>query len=141
MITIPKKFCNKVNCNNLIDFTEKFCKKHEELNYEYDRKRYKEDKEIRKTYSNKTWKNIRKNVLIRDDYLCQYCLANSHVVRAEVVDHYIPVRDAYENRYDENNLVASCIKCNTKKSYDEDKLRNNQITLEEYKSRWRYDTE
>ncbi|WP_415860094.1 HNH endonuclease [Staphylococcus arlettae] len=73
--------------------------------------------------------------------LCSYCLYVNTYTRATLVDHYIPVRDAYERRYDATNLISSCSACNTRKAIDEDKLRNNQITVEEFKSRWRYERE
>ena len=141
MITIPKKFCNKVNCRNLVEFNIKFCEKHKEENNKYDKQRFNNDKEVRKVYNNKIWKHTRQSVLMRDDYTCMYCLAKGYITKAECVDHYIAVRDAYEDRYNEDALVSSCNKCNTRKAIDEDKLRSNQITLEEFKSRWRYDVQ
>lgn len=142
MITIPKKFCNKVNCKNLVELTNKYCEEHKEENNNYDKQRYSNDKEVRRTYNSTTWKTIRRNILIgRDSNMCLYCLHNGKYTKATVVDHYIPVRDAYERRYDADNLVSACVQCNTRKSVDEDKLRNNQITLEEFKSRWQYDVQ
>lgn len=138
-----KKKCNKVNCFNLISFTEKYCEKHKEENNKYDKQRFNNDKEVRQTYNSTTWRTIRANVLIRDSNMCLYCLHNdnSMYTKATLVDHYIPVRDAYERRYDADNLVSACVQCNTRKAIDEDKLRSNQITLEEFKSRWRYEIE
>ncbi|WP_440863908.1 HNH endonuclease [Staphylococcus shinii] len=136
-----KKKCNKVNCFNLISFTEKYCEKHKEENNKYDKQRFNNDKEVRQTYNTSRWKTIRKQTLIRDMHNCLYCLHNGIYTRATVVDHYIPVRDAYERRYDATNLISSCSACNTRKAVDEDKLRSNQITLEEFKSRWQYDVQ
>lgn len=136
-----KKKCNKVNCFNLISFTEKYCEKHKEENNKYDKQRFNNDKEVRQTYNTSRWKTIRKQTLIRDNGLCLYCLHNGLITQATLVDHFIPVRDAYERRYDADNLVSACVQCNTRKAIDEDKLRSNQITLEEFKSRWRYEIE
>lgn len=133
-----KKKCNKVNCFNLISFTESYCEKHLDEKNNYDKQRYKNDKEVRDVYNNKIWRNLRRNVLMRDDYCCRYHLAKGYIVKGNIVDHYIPVRDAYEDRYNESNLITSCSACNTRKAVDEDKLRRKQITLEEYKSRWKY---
>lgn len=136
-----KKKCNKVNCFNLISFTEKFCEKHKEENNKYDKQRYNNDKEVRQTYNTSRWKTIRKQTLIRDNGLCMYCLHNGMYTKATVVDHYRPIRDDYEDRYNQDNLVSACDKCNTRKAIDEDKLRSNKITLEEFKSRWQYDVQ
>lgn len=141
MITIPKKFCNKVNCKNLVELTNKYCEEHKEENNKYDKQRYSNDKEVRRTYNTSRWRSIRKQCLIRDNGLCMYCLYVNTYTRATLVDHFIPVRDAYEDRYNMDNLCSCCNKCNTNKAVDEDKLRSNQITLEEFKSRWRYEIE
>lgn len=142
MITIPKRKCSKVNCQNLVEFNIKFCDEHESLKNEsrkyYDSKRYSNDKQVRQTYNVKRWKDIRKGVMLRDFSLCRYCLHQGRYEVATLVDHFIPVRDAYDLRYDQNNLVSACNKCNTTKAIDEELLRNNQITLEEFKDRWRY---
>lgn len=142
MITIPKRKCSKVNCQNLVEFNIKFCDEHESLKNEsrkyYDSKRYSNDKQVRQTYNVKRWKDIRKGVMLRDNSLCQYCLHQGRYEVATLVDHFIPIRDAYEDRYNQDNLVASCDKCNTRKAIDEDKLRKNEITMTEFRNRWRY---
>lgn len=142
MIKIPTKKCNKVNCNNLIDFRESYCNEHKELKYEskkqYDRRRYSNDKQVRQTYNKKIWKkDIRNNVLRRDNYVCRYCEAKGIIKKATLVDHFISVRDAYEDRYNEANLYASCDRCNTVKQSDEEKLRNGEISREQYNNNWK----
>ena len=144
MITIPKRKCSKVNCNELINFNKRFCDEHESLKNEsrkqYDKRRYETDKDIRQTYNVKRWKDVRKGVMLRDNSLCQYCLyRDSRYEVATCVDHFIPIRDAYELRYDQNNLVSACNKCNTTKAIDEEKLRNKEITFEQFKERWAYE--
>ena len=143
MITIPKRKCSKVNCQNLVEFNIKFCNEHKQLKNEsrkqYDKQRYSNDKQVRQTYNSTTWKHIRKGVMLRDNSLCMYCLYRGTYTKATLVDHFIPIRDAYELRYDTNNLVASCDKCNTRKAIDEDKLRKKEITFEQFKERWAYE--
>ena len=52
----------------------------------------------------------RKNILKRDNHICQYCNSKSKFM---TIDHIIPKdkggRDSWEN------LVAACVPCNTKK--------------------------
>lgn len=136
MIKIPKRKCDVSNCNNLINIKNKYCDEHKEFNY--DKQRYKNDKEVRRTYNNSQWKSVRKATLMRDDYMCMYCMANGNMVKADVVDHYIPIRDAYDDRYDMSNLISSCTMHNTLKYYDEVKLRTGEITIEMYKEKWKY---
>jgi 5-methylcytosine-specific restriction endonuclease McrA len=52
----------------------------------------------------------RANVLIRDDYTCQYCSKKSNNM---TIDHIIPKNRGGEDTWD--NLVAACGKCNTRK--------------------------
>ena len=143
MITIPKRKCSKVNCNELINFNKRFCDEHESLKNEsrkqYDKRRYETDKDIRQTYNSTRWRDVRNGVLLRDNHLCLYCLHQGKYTKAEVVDHFIPIRDDYELRYDRNNLVSACNRCNTSKAIDEDKLRKNEITFEQFKERWAYE--
>jgi len=66
-----------------------------------------------KNYVRFNKKNIpltRRNILKRDNYICQYCNKKSNFM---TIDHIIPKhkggRDLWEN------LVAACVSCNTKK--------------------------
>ena len=61
------------------------------------------------------WKKTRvafskKNILIRDGYECCYCTKR----KADSIDHVFPRSRGGANSWD--NLVASCVKCNTEKS-------------------------
>ena len=140
MITIVQKKCNKINCMNLIPFNETYCEEHqyikEQSKQNYQKKRYKRDYKLIKFYNSSQWKSTRHSVMLRDNGLCRYCLHHDTVTRAEVVDHYYPIRDYYEKRLENGNLYACCIKCNTKKEKDENRLRNNEITTEEFRNRW-----
>ena len=142
---ITKKKCNKVNCFNLINVTEKYCDDHKQLDKQskrfHDKQRYSNNKEVRQTYSNKTWKSIRDNTLIRDSHMCLYCQYKGIWTAATMVDHFIPVRDAIHLRYVASNLVSCCGKCNTRKAFDEYKLRTKQITFDEFKMLWNYTVE
>lgn len=142
MIKIPKRKCSKVNCNELINFNLKFCDEHKSLKNEsrknYDSLRYSNDKQVRQTYNSQRWKHIRKGVMLRDNSLCRYCMYQGRYEVATLVDHFIPIRDAYEDRYNQDNLVSACNKCNTTKAIDEEKLRNKEITMTEFRNRWRY---
>lgn len=124
----------------MIDFKESYCDEHKHLRKEsiklYESKRYERDKQFIKFYNSSVWKDTRKSIMLRANGLCQYCLAEGTIQKAEVVDHYIPIKIDYEKRLDNENLVASCIRHNTLKEKDESKLRDNEMTLDEFKKRW-----
>ena len=57
------------------------------------------------------WKEIRKVVLARDNFACFYCGQD-----ATTVDHVVPVSLIDRvSALDSNNLVASCVRCNSAK--------------------------
>lgn len=142
VIIIPKKLCKKVNCNKLIDFKESYCDEHNYLKDEarknYESKRYERDKTYIQFYNDSMWKETSKSTKLRHDGLCQYCLAKGYTRKAEVVDHFIPIKDDYDKRLDPDNLVSSCIRCNTLKEKDERLLRQNKISFEKYKEKWQH---
>ena len=50
----------------------------------------------------------KRRIMERDRYTCQYCGAH-----ATVIDHIIP-RDTFGSSNRDDNLVASCVRCNLK---------------------------
>lgn len=54
----------------------------------------------------------KKNVLIRDDHMCQYCGARGD--RMMTVDHVIPKSRGGESTWE--NLVCACMRCNNRKN-------------------------
>ena len=54
----------------------------------------------------------RRNVFLRDQYTCQYCI-KSFVETELNLDHVIPRHKGGKTSWD--NIVTSCVKCNTRK--------------------------
>ena len=127
MISIPKRKCNKNNCNELIDYRNKFCEKHKELinqsNKDYERYRNERDKTYIQFYQSKQWKNTRKSVMLEYDYLCQECLRQGYYQQANVVDHIIELKDDWSKRLDKDNLIPLCHSCHNKKTKEEQRRR------------------
>lgn len=57
------------------------------------------------------WRKLRLKILSRDNYKCKYCGIVSLNMQ---VDHIKPVSKGGND--DESNLVAACLKCNSKKN-------------------------
>ena len=127
MITIPVRKCNKVNCNELINFNESYCDEHKQLskqsNKDYDSLRNKRDNQYRKFYNSKAWKDARHISMLRHDSLCQECLRNGLYTQADVIDHIVELRDDYSRRLDQSNLEPLCHDCHNKKTYREKQRR------------------
>jgi 5-methylcytosine-specific restriction endonuclease McrA len=59
--------------------------------------------------SNSTqWKKIRRRILARDGFVCQWC-----GLEADTVDHIVPVAKGGTDH--DENLVAACRRCNYSK--------------------------
>ena len=65
---------------------------------EYNRMRWKYDREAKAFYNSKKWKALSRLVLLENDYVCEYCGDE-----ATMSDHVIP-------------LKASCKRCNDKRA-------------------------
>jgi len=63
---------------------------------------------LRSTGSTRQWTKIKQRILRRDGFICQYCGQE-----ANTVDHVIPRR--LNGNDSDDNLVASCSRCNLAK--------------------------
>lgn len=54
----------------------------------------------------------KKNILIRDDHMCQYC--GTHGDRLMTVDHVVPRSKGGPSTWE--NLVCACMRCNNRKN-------------------------
>lgn len=67
-------------------------------------------------YHSKEWRSKRKQVLLRDKYLCQSCLRKGYVNPVKkgqrfYVHHIIELKDDWNKRLDMNNLETVCAEC------------------------------
>ena len=65
-------------------------------------------------HKSKRWREKRKQILKRDNYLCQECKKYGRRVDGEVVHHIIHVDEAPELAFVDDNLVTLCSKCHNK---------------------------
>jgi len=68
-----------------------------------------------------TWRKIRKQILARDNYLCQPCLRAGRLTPAKEVDHIIP--KAKGGKDDNDNLQSICVACHKEKTARENGSR------------------
>ncbi|KEK17354.1 endonuclease [Bacillus manliponensis] len=79
---------------------------------QYDK--YRRNKEAKKFYDSKAWRDCRKLALIRDNYLCQECLNNDSIISADMVHHIKERTDHPELALALDNLVSLCNACHNK---------------------------
>ncbi|WP_414043064.1 HNH endonuclease [Macrococcus sp. EM39E] len=116
--------CSHPRCSEEIEKPLKYCDKHknDKSSNAYNRTRYDNNKEYIKFYNSGHWKRKRKQVLRRDDYICQSCKAKGLIKVADVVDHIIPTKVDWDKRLHLNNLQCLCNECHNIKT-KEDKIK------------------
>ena len=114
----PKKPCAKPGCPNLTD--GRYCEEHQEeaekrkaeSNRFYDK--HVRDKQAEAFYKSKAWVAARQQALIRDNYLCQECLKQGRITRADTVHHKIELKRDWSKRLQIDNLVSLCTECHNR---------------------------
>lgn len=106
----PKRPCNHQGCPALTN--DAYCEKHrKQTAREYNTNV--RDQELHKFYNSKQWRDIRKEVLLRDLYTCITCGQ-----RAEIVDHIVEIKDG-GCRTCKDNLQSLCRACHNTKTKQE----------------------
>ena len=65
-------------------------------------------------YLSSAWRRCRKEILIRDNYLCQYCLQNKKIIPADTVHHIKLLEDYPELALEPANLISLCSLCHNR---------------------------
>lgn len=72
-------------------------------------KRKKPANEINKFRWSRKWREKREQIVERDNYLCQVCKANGRYTYEKLEVHHItPLKEDFDRRLDEDNLIALC---------------------------------
>jgi len=122
----PQKQCNHAGCNKLVDYTTKYCEKHEAMkkpqqtdSFEYKRKKY---GKYHAFYKTRHWRRLSELQRIKQP-LCEMCLEQGIIKKADVADHIIEIRDDWSKRYDDSNIMSLCHSCHWIKSKEEREKR------------------
>ncbi|MHA5150122.1 HNH endonuclease signature motif containing protein [Oenococcus oeni] len=129
--------CRYPNCHNLVTIDHYYCEQHRALEADYLKSRMKyhgthergysrhynainrhanKIKDAQeKFYHSKQWQGLRRVVLDKQHYLCQYCLSEGRVTPAKIVDHCVPITFDPSKADDADNLDVICPECHYKK--------------------------
>ncbi len=119
---MPKKVCNEQGCHTLIDLNDRYCSKHQKDKKMQDAKRDKmynatlRNQKHNDFYNSHLWRKVRKQVMGRAGGLCKCCLEMDMNIKADVVDHIIPIEIDWSLRLGLENLQALCNVCHNKKT-------------------------
>lgn len=72
---------------------------------------------VERKLTGRPWRRLRQQVLQRDKYLCQVCLALGRLTEADEVDHIIPIAKGGSDHPD--NLQSICTPCHKGKTASE----------------------
>lgn len=102
------KKCNYIGCNANILVTEKYCYRHKgydkEKYIEYSKRRT--DKREASFYNSKEWKELRDYIMHRQFGLDILEWSKGNIVKAETYHHIIEVKDDWELRLNEDNIIG-----------------------------------
>ncbi len=124
----PMRECRKIGCHILT--RETYCKKHREeymerekrwKNQYHKRKKYqkyydthKRDPKTANFYRSSAWQKARALSIASHYGLCQDCLVEGRLRRADMVHHIKPLREYPELALVQSNLRPLCNKCHAK---------------------------
>jgi 5-methylcytosine-specific restriction protein A len=119
-----KKLCSKSGCGELIAPNSTRCAKHP-IDNSARHKHY--DKHQRNPiakafYESKEWRRLR-DVVVKKCYgLCARCKTEKLLKPGYIVDHIIPISEAWELRLIESNLQYLCLEHHNTKTWEDRKL-------------------
>lgn len=114
---MPLKRCNVPACREYIDWTERYCMKHQgyaDKQYNKDVRFNKQNEAHYKYYQSREWKSLREAKLRESHYRCAVCAAEGRINMSNrlVVHHkYKELREVFHDdieRNDLNNLEVLC---------------------------------
>ena len=109
MVLRAAQKCRVPACNELTRERNGYCIAHQK-----EVRVYKSDK-YDKFYRSKEWLNKRRYIIERDMGLCIDCLiSKEEPVDEKIVHHIEPVKDNWNRRLENNNLISVCDSCHKK---------------------------
>ena len=120
---MSKKYCSKCRkihelgeCNKTpnvveMDIAEKKKRDSKRKQYKTYAEMSEEELMIQKFYNSKEWRKKRDEILARSNGLCVVCWLLGRVRSATSVHHIKKLREHFELRLDDNNLIAVCREC------------------------------
>ena len=102
------------NCDKLILKTSNFCNSCSQIGER--NHQWKEEKHDRKVYYTREWKEWRRLILERDDYICQMCGETEGRITAH---HILPKRDYPKLIFNVDNGITLCLDCHSEVHFSE----------------------
>lgn len=80
-------------------------------------------------YQQKEWRELRQQVFLEVNGLCEECLKKNIVEQGKEVHHIVPIDTDWSKRYERNNLILLCDECH--------RLAHERSSpLQEFKKMW-----
>ena len=132
----PLRPCRKVGCPELVRPPEVYCPAHKHLAQQQRRERQRyydqhvRDNRAEEFYKSRQWVAVRQQALVRDNYLCQECLKQGRITKANTVHHKASIKEDWSKRLQPDNLVSLCADCHNRLHAGESKMAwTTQVTI------------
>lgn len=126
----PKKPCARINCVELVQTTERFCKLHKEENKKETLKQWNHSRDSNRPSSGERgydyqWTKFRKRFVMErveaGDYYCNHCHIAFRSTTDMQVDHIKPLQTHPDLKFEKTNLQLLCRKCHIQKTKEDNK--------------------
>lgn len=116
----PLRPCARPGCPRLVRPPDRYCREHvawakqraAAAQRHYDE--HERDPRIVEFYHSPAWQALRLRAMERDAYLCQRCLRERRITRADTVHHIVPVEQDWSRRLDLSNVESVCRDCHAR---------------------------
>jgi 5-methylcytosine-specific restriction protein A len=108
------KYCNHINCGQLIPEGEKYCQKHQPIPRQSSAKPFAKAFRSSNLYNTSRWRTLRKKIIKKFNSVCQKCGATGNVV-----DHIYAHRGDEDLFFNEENCTVLCYQCHSVKTAQE----------------------
>ena len=105
MVAKASKECRVPYCHNLTNNSNGYCDAHKSM------ARISREDKYDKFYRTSEWINKRVYIINRDYGVCLRCLSKGKTVDAAVVHHIVELKDCWNMRLFNNNLISLCPSC------------------------------
>lgn len=82
-------------------------------------------------YNSRTWRNKRKEILLRDNNECQHCKLDGGYTRAHTVHHIQELVHHPDLALKNNNLVSLCFECH-ERVHQRGKKKKEEVNIERW---------
>lgn len=127
MANIWKKPCNHKGCPEIIEHGQRFCEQHRKRSQAIAARINRRENSIEQGFYNSIeWRTLSKRLRSEEPF-CRSCILRGRHTFANVSDHIIPLKLAWDMRFDRHNIQSLCHQCHNSKRAMEGEMFNDKV--------------